>query len=54
MVPNGALLTNAANASSTVINYLPTNQGSFTVLVGSFNRGYAGTYRLSAAGVPPV
>jgi choice-of-anchor C domain-containing protein len=48
--PDGASLANAASASTATINYTPTNNGVFTVLVGSYFQGYAGTYRLSGAG----
>jgi choice-of-anchor C domain-containing protein len=49
--PTGAPLTNASSATTATINYAPTNSGVFTLLVGSFNRGATGTYRLTSAGV---
>jgi len=48
--PGGALLTNAGNSASISINYTPTNSGTFTVLVGSYFLGQAGTYNLSGSG----
>jgi Divergent InlB B-repeat domain len=44
---NGALLASAATVPTSTINYTPTNNGPFTLVVGSFNAGNTGTYRLS-------
>jgi choice-of-anchor C domain-containing protein len=49
--PNGALLAQAANGTLSTINYTPTNNGLFTLLVGSYHQGYTGTYRLSGKGI---
>ena len=32
------------------INYTPTNSGTYTLLVGSYNLGETGTYQLSGVG----
>ncbi len=48
--PGGAPLTNAFSATTATINYIPTNSGNFTLLVGSHAQGSTGTYALSGAG----
>jgi hypothetical protein len=48
---NGALMTNASSAITATINYNPTNNGVFTLLIGSLNRGATGTYRLTSTGI---
>ncbi len=59
--PTGSPLTNASSATTATINYTPTNNGVFTLLVGSLNRGATGAYRLTSTGIsagvklsPPV
>jgi hypothetical protein len=47
----GAFLTNASSATTATINFTPTNNGVFTLLVGSLNRGATGTYRLTTSGI---
>jgi len=49
--PNGALLSTAASSTAAIINYTPTNCGTFTVLVSSYASGGTGTYGLSANGL---
>ena len=45
--PNGGLVANTASGTTGVINYTPTNSGTFTVVVGSYFQGYTGTYQLT-------
>jgi Bacterial pre-peptidase C-terminal domain len=48
--PDGTLLMSAFSSSTATINYTPTNNGNFTLLVSSYNLGNSGTYQLSGTG----
>ncbi|MGA3267662.1 MAG: pre-peptidase C-terminal domain-containing protein [Verrucomicrobiota bacterium] len=48
--PSGALLASAFSGTTATINYTPTNSGTFTLLVSSYNLGSFGTYQLGGTG----
>jgi choice-of-anchor C domain-containing protein len=48
----GVLLDSDQNATDTYVTYRLTNSGTFNVLVGSYNAGHTGTYRLRLAKAP--
>lgn len=48
--PTGILLASVSSATTATINNTPTNTGTFTVLLGSLNRGQTGTYRIYGNG----
>ena len=50
--PTGALLSQNNNATDAYLAYQATNSGTFTVLIGSANAGYTGTYRLRLMRMP--